>query len=95
MDKLAPDRVDALLEDLTDWSLAGDAIQRTFVFEDFAEAMGFVNRTADLAEAQQHHPDIMIRWNKVTLTISTHDAGGLTEKDFDLATAIGATVPAD
>lgn len=92
MDKLDQDRIDALLTDHPDWALAGDALQRTFVFDDFVQAMGFVNRVADVAEAQQHHPDIMIRFNKVTLTVSTHDAGGLTEKDFALAEAVGETV---
>ncbi len=94
MDKLDSDRIDALLADHSEWSLAGDAIQRTLVFDDFVQAMAFVNRVADLAEDQQHHPDIMIRYNKVTLTVSTHDAGGLTEKDFTLAAAVEETVGA-
>ena len=60
-------------------------MQRTFSFENFVDAMSFVNRVADLAEDFQHHPDILIRYNKVTLTLSTHDAGGLTDKDFAFA----------
>jgi 4a-hydroxytetrahydrobiopterin dehydratase len=68
-----------------EWSETGEAIQRTYQFKDFVEAMRFVNRVAEAAEAAQHHPDILIRWNKVTLTLSTHDASGITEKDFALA----------
>jgi len=70
------------------WQRAGDAIARTFVFKDFPAAMKFVNYVAELAEQAQHHPDVDIRWNKVTLALSTHDAGGLTEKDFELARQI-------
>jgi 4a-hydroxytetrahydrobiopterin dehydratase len=85
MEKLPQEDLDARLESFPDWSISGDALQRTFTFEDFLGAMAFVNRVAELAEQHQHHPDIMIRYNKVTLTLTTHDAGGLTEKDFALA----------
>lgn len=94
MEKLAQDMVDEKLGQFEDWSQSGDAIQRTFSFPDFPAAMRFVNRVADLAEQQQHHPDIMIRYNKVTLTLSTHDAGGLTDKDFDFARAADGFVAA-
>jgi 4a-hydroxytetrahydrobiopterin dehydratase len=67
------------------WSRQGDAISRTFQFKDFPAALKFVNAVAGLAEQAWHHPDIDIRWNKVTLALTTHDAGGLTQKDFDLA----------
>jgi len=87
MEKLAQETVDQKLEDFPEWSLSGDAIQRTFSFDDFNNAMAFVQRVAELAEQQQHHPDIMIRYNKVTLALSTHDAGGLTDKDFNFARA--------
>jgi 4a-hydroxytetrahydrobiopterin dehydratase len=60
-------------------------IARTHHFKDFPTAIKFVSADAKLAEKAWHHPDIDIRWNKVTLTLTTHDAGGLTEKDFDLA----------
>ena len=63
----------------------GAAITRVFQFRDFSTAMEFVNAVARLAEQANHHPDIDIRWNKVTLSLTTHDEGGLTEKDFDLA----------
>lgn len=85
MEKLTQEQIEQKLAEFADWSLTGDALQRTFGFENFADAMSFVNRVAEQAEDFQHHPDIMIRYNKVTLTLSTHDAGGLTEKDFDFA----------
>ncbi len=72
------------------WSLESRDIHRTFDFPDFAAAMVFVNGVATLAEHVNHHPDIDIRWNKVTLRLSTHSAGGLTALDFDLAKRIGA-----
>lgn len=67
------------------WRKKGNAIQRTYEFKDFVEAMKFVNATARAAEKAWHHPDIDIRWNRVTLVLSTHDEGGLTQRDFDLA----------
>lgn len=70
---------------LPSWRRNGQIIVRTFDFADFLAAMKFVNAVAAAAEAAQHHPDIDIRWNKVTLAFTTHDAGGLTEKDFALA----------
>ena len=85
MEKLSQENIEARLLDCPEWSLNGDALTRTFGFDDFQGAMAFVNRIAELAEEHQHHPDIMIRYNKVTLTVSTHDAGGLTAKDFALA----------
>jgi 4a-hydroxytetrahydrobiopterin dehydratase len=70
------------------WERAGSEITRTYRFEDFRAALAFVNRVGDLAERAGHHPDIDIRYNAVKLTLSTHDAGGLTTKDFNLARAI-------
>ena len=70
------------------WNLKEDSILRTFEFKGFVEAMAFVNKVAQVAETLEHHPDIAIAYNKVTLTLSTHSAGGLTQKDFDLARAI-------
>jgi 4a-hydroxytetrahydrobiopterin dehydratase len=71
---------------LPQWQIAGDTIWREFKFADFVVAMKFVNLVAEEAEKAAHHPDIDIRWNKVKLALSSHDAGGLTQKDFDLAT---------
>jgi 4a-hydroxytetrahydrobiopterin dehydratase len=70
------------------WTLAGKNIERTITFESFPEAIAFVNRVADAAEKANHHPDIDIRWNKVRLALSSHDAGGLTNRDFNLADVI-------
>jgi len=67
------------------WRRRGVVIARTYEFKDFPAAIRFVNAVARLAEKAGHHPDIDIRWNQVTLTLTTHDEGGLTEKDFDLA----------
>jgi 4a-hydroxytetrahydrobiopterin dehydratase len=78
------------LERLPGWERRGDEIRRTWSFADFRGAMAFVDRVADLAEAANHHPDIDIRYSKVTLALTTHDAGGLTARDFALAEAIGA-----
>jgi len=68
-----------------EWMKVGSAITRTYVFKDFPAAIRFVNKIAGLAESAWHHPDIDIRWNKVTLRLTTHDQGGLTGKDFKLA----------
>ena len=85
MPKLEDNQIPAALDTVPQWQRQGDMIARTFQFKDFPAAMKFVNAVARLAEAAWHHPDIDIRWNKVTLRLTTHDAGGLTEKDFDLA----------
>lgn len=74
------------------WKLQDGAITRTLSFPDFVAAMTFVNRVAEAAESAGHHPDIDIRYNKVTLVLSTHDAGGITEKDFQLASEIDRLV---
>ena len=81
-------RVIIALATVPQWQRSGEIISRTFVFKDFPAAMKFVNAVAELAEQAQHHPDVDIRWNKVTLAFTTHDAGGLTEKDFELARQI-------
>lgn len=73
-----------------DWRLDGDSIVRTFRFTDFVEAMGFVTRVALLAEKAFHHPDLEVRFNRVTVRLTTHDEGGLSEKDIQLAERIEA-----
>ncbi len=75
-----------------EWIEVGEAIQRTFLFKNFVEAMAFVNKVAAAAEENQHHPDILIRYCRVTMTLSTHDAGGISAKDFDLAAKMDAMV---
>jgi 4a-hydroxytetrahydrobiopterin dehydratase len=76
------------LQRLPGWERRGNQIAKTFVREDFAHAMVFVNEVASAAEAAGHHPDIDIRWNRVTLALSSHDEGGLTDRDFQLAARI-------
>ena len=88
MPALAPDAITRALEALPGWKLKDEAIARTFTFTDFREAISFVQSVAALAERAGHHPDIDIRYNKVTLALSTHDEGGITEKDFSLAMEI-------
>ena len=82
----------SLKNTLPDWSLVEghEAIARNFQFRDFNEAWGFMNRVALLAESQNHHPDWSNVWNRVRIELSTHDAGGLTDNDVKLATAINA-----
>jgi len=85
---LSEEQILAELKSVSGWKREGKEIRRTFEKRDFVEAMGFVQSAALLAEKMDHHPDIDIRWNKVTLVLSTHSAGGLTEKDFALAQQI-------
>jgi 4a-hydroxytetrahydrobiopterin dehydratase len=82
-----------LATELPDWSMAGggrDAIRRGFRFRDFSEAWGFMARVALLAEAQEHHPEWTNVWNRVEILLTTHDAGGLSDRDLRLARAIDA-----
>lgn len=84
----------ALARDLPGWAMVEgrDAIARTFRFKDFSEAWGFMSRVALLAEKQDHHPEWFNVWNRVEITLSTHDAGGLSARDVALARAIDALV---
>ena len=79
------------LGSLQGWSRKGDVLTRTYAFRNFLQSLEFVNRVAALAESANHHPDIDIRYSKVTLTLSTHDAGGITSNDVNLARAIDHT----
>ncbi|MBL9129100.1 MAG: 4a-hydroxytetrahydrobiopterin dehydratase [Verrucomicrobiales bacterium] len=87
MTRLEPNAVLSALPTVPEWTLRDATLERTFVFADFPAAMRFVNAVAEAAETAWHHPDIDIRWNRVRLVLTTHDAGGLTEKDFELARA--------
>jgi 4a-hydroxytetrahydrobiopterin dehydratase len=80
---------------LPGWARRGEVLVRTYQFRNFSEAMDFVNRVADEAESADHHPDIDIRYSKVTLSLSTHSAGGITDKDLALAKAIDHSSSAD
>ncbi len=85
MEKLSTSQIRTGLTSVPDWKKRGQVITRTYEFKDFPGAIRFVNAVAKPAEKAWHHPDIDIRWNKVTLSLTTHDAGGLTQKDFELA----------
>ena len=85
MSKLTAPQIKAALAGIPDWKRTGSLISRTYQFKDFPAAVHFVDAVALLAEEAWHHPDIDIRWNKVTLSLTTHDEGGLTKKDFVLA----------
>ena len=86
--KIPSKEIALLLENIPEWTHDGDEISRAWQFRDFGDAMIFVNRVAELAQTHEHHPDILIRYNKVALTLTTHDANGLTNKDFFLAQQI-------
>jgi 4a-hydroxytetrahydrobiopterin dehydratase len=90
MGLLTEEEIAAGLGRVAGWERAGDTITRSVKRKDFAAAMLYVGAVAYLAEAANHHPDIAISWNRVTLTLSTHSAGGLTEADFALAGQISA-----
>ena len=85
---LSDDEISAGLGALPGWERQGDEIVKEYKFPRFMDAIGFVGWVADAAEAADHHPDIDIRYNKVRLALSTHSAGGLTEKDLNLAREI-------
>ena len=90
MTLLTEDEITAALGRAPGWERTGDAITRTVTLGDFRDAVLYVGAVAHLAQAANHHPDIAIAWNKVTLTLSTHSAGGLTGADFSLASQISA-----
>ena len=85
MPALTAKEVEDRLSTVPEWEIESGELVRTFQFKDFLAAMAFVNHVATLAEQAGHHPDIDIRYNKVRLALITHDSGGLTAKDFDLA----------
>jgi 4a-hydroxytetrahydrobiopterin dehydratase len=90
MSRLSEDKVRERLAGLAGWERIGDAILKQYAFGGFTPAMAFVNRVAALAEELDHHPDILIEYDRVTLTLTSHDAGGLTERDFRLAARVDA-----
>jgi 4a-hydroxytetrahydrobiopterin dehydratase len=95
--KLSDTDIDRRLQDLSSWSRKGDGITKLFTFKGFPDAVAFITRLAFDAEAADHHPDLQVSYRKVTVTWSTHDQGGVTEKDFEgarqsdtIASAFGA-----
>ena len=87
---LSDDDVRARLSTIPGWERQGGEIRKTYAFDSFKAGMAFANRVAEIADAADHHPDILVQYRKVTLTLSSHDAGGLTERDFRLAAKIDA-----
>ncbi|MBZ5699473.1 MAG: 4a-hydroxytetrahydrobiopterin dehydratase [Acidobacteriia bacterium] len=83
--KLSEQEIAAKLRKLGGWSVVDGNLHRVFEFQDFTQAFGFMTRVALVAEKMDHHPDWSNSWNKVTVDLSTHSAGGLTKKDVDLA----------
>ena len=90
MDLLSDDQISERLSGLEGWSRDGDAIKKTFENGDFVGSVEFVKRVVEPAEEMEHHPDLEISWDKVTVSITNHSAGGLTEPDFELAKRIDA-----
>ena len=87
---MSEQNVQQMLVELPGWELKDNAIEKTYTFDGFIRAMGFLNAVATTAEGAQHHPDMTIRYNRITMSLSTHSEGGLTAKDFDMAGRIEA-----
>jgi len=88
MPPLSTEESSILLAQVQDWELKNGRIEKSYRFRDFKEAMRFVNRVAELAESEGHHPDIYVSWNRVRLSLTTHSIGGLSDNDFILAAKI-------
>jgi 4a-hydroxytetrahydrobiopterin dehydratase len=87
MSLLDPAGIENRLRELSGWAYEADALTKTFTFEDYRSGIAFVNRLADAAEDQGHHPDLQVGYGSVVVRISTHSEAGVTEKDFRLASA--------
>jgi 4a-hydroxytetrahydrobiopterin dehydratase len=88
VERLADSEIAERLAGLQGWEREGDAIVKAFTLADFVGSVDFVNRLTPIAEEMNHHPDLSISWNKVTVSLSTHSEGGITENDFELAAKI-------
>jgi len=88
MAKLAPEQISEKLRGLAGWEHKGETIAKRYKFKEFMDGIRFINRIAEIAESMDHHPDITINYTRITFTCSTHDQGGITEKDFKLASEI-------
>ena len=89
-ERLSEAEIAKRLAEVPEWKRAGDAIRRTWTFDAYPDAVAFIVRVAFLAEAANHHPDLTNSWTTVTLALTTHDVGGLTDRDFKLAKRIDA-----
>ena len=85
---LSDEEIETAMADLNDWKIQGVNLKKRFEFENFAKALSFVNQIGAIAEQRDHHPDISFGWGYAEFSITTHDTGGLTQNDFDLAAAI-------
>ena len=94
MARLNDEEIEERLGELDGWEREGEAIRRTFELADFKGSVDFVNRLTPEAEGMNHHPDLAISWDEVTVTITTHSEGGLTANDFELAKRIATLAPA-
>jgi 4a-hydroxytetrahydrobiopterin dehydratase len=88
------DKAQQMMEQIPGWELQDNTISRRFRFKNFKEAMAFVNKVADVAEEEGHHPDIFISWNRVRIDLTTHAIKGLSDNDFIMAAKIGQLSPA-
>lgn len=88
MAKLSPGQITDKLKTLPGWEHKGEAIAKQYTFKEFMDGIRFLNRIAEVAEQMDHHPDVTINYRRITFTLSTHDQGGITEKDFVLAGSI-------
>jgi 4a-hydroxytetrahydrobiopterin dehydratase len=93
MSVLHRDEITSRLATMPAWHHRGNALERVFDCKNFDGSIAFVNAVANLANDRDHHPDITIVWSRVTLTLSSHDAGGITDRDFELANAIDTIAP--
>ena len=84
-DLIAKEELDGWMKKVPEWEWVDSAIERTFEFDEFMEGIDFVNGVAEIAEEAQHHPDIQVSWTTVKLSLTTHDQGGITTADFELA----------
>ena len=89
--KLSDEEIETALADLNGWKTEGVNLKKRFEFKNFAESLEFVNKVGAIAEAADHHPDITFGWGYAEFAVTTHDTGGLTQNDFDLAKAIDQT----
>jgi 4a-hydroxytetrahydrobiopterin dehydratase len=88
MAKLSPEQITENLKALPGWERKGEAIAKQYTFKEFMDGIRFINRIAEIAEQMDHHPDMTVNYRRVTFTLSTHDQGGVTEKDVKLGEAI-------